>query len=200
MGSALGRTALLTATIWLGACVSGPRTPSPPVLSLGGDFSLTDDDGHHFDLSSLRGKVVLVFFGYASCPDACPTTLSKLATVSSRLGGDRSRVKTLYISVDPARDTPAVLKADLSSFELDAIGLTGTKPEIDRVVKQYGAAYEIVPTPESAMKYTVYHTTTLYALDGNGRTRLLFRYEATVDEIVRGIKSILAAPDAGVRS
>ncbi len=164
-----------------------------PVLEGGGDFTLTDHDGQPFALSSLRGNVVLVFFGYTFCPDACPTTLSKLSSVARRLGDEASRVKTLYISVDPGRDTPAVIKADLANFRLDAIGLTGAKADIDKVVTQYGAAYEIVPTPESAAAYTVSHTTTLYALDPKGQMRLKFRYEATVDEIVAGIRTILAA-------
>lgn len=164
-----------------------------PVLPVGGDFTLTDHNGQRFELSSLRGKAVLIFFGYTSCPDACPTTLSKLSSVYKRLGNDAKQVKTLYISVDPQRDTPGVLKADLGSFHLDALGLTGTKAEIDQVVALYGASYEIIPTPDSEAKYTVAHSTTVYGLDRAGRTRELFSYDASVDEIVAGLKFILAA-------
>src|SRR5271166_6484535 len=92
------------------AAVSCRRAPELPVLHDGGDFSLTDHNGQHFELASLRGKAVLIFFGYTSCPDVCPTTLSKLSEVYRRLGNDARRVKTLYISVDPGRDTPAILK------------------------------------------------------------------------------------------
>jgi len=161
------------------------------VLPAGGDFALTDHNGEHFELSSLRGKVVLIFFGYSSCPDACPTTLSKLSTVYRRLGDDSSHVKTLYISVDPERDTPDALKADLANFHLDALGLTGAKADIDKVVHLYGASYEIVPLPNSAAKYTVAHSTTLYALDTEGKVRIAFPYEATVSQIVSGIQQIL---------
>ena len=182
---------LVAATMFMGGCGQGPAAELP-VLPIGGDFSLLSHDGSRFESTSLRGKVVLVFFGYSSCPDACPTTLSKLASVARRLGNDRTRVKTLYVSVDPERDTPDVLKADLENFNLDALGLTGTRAEIDKVVSQFGAAYEITPTPESAAKYTVAHTTWVYALDTNGRTRIRFPYEATVDEIVSGIRAILA--------
>jgi protein SCO1 len=171
------------------------KRPSLPIEPIGGDFALTDHNNQHFELSSLRGKVVLIFFGYSFCPDVCPTTLSKLTSVSQRLGGERAQVKTLYISVDPERDTPDVLKADLQNFALDALGLTGSRQEVDTVVKLYGAKYEIVPTPQSAAKYTVSHSTTLYALDAKGRVRLTFPYEATVDEIVTGIRKILAAGD-----
>lgn len=176
------------------ACESAPPAPELPVLDFGGDFALIDHDGRPFTLASQKGKVILIFFGYSSCPDACPTTLSKLSTVARRLGDDKSRMRTLYISVDPDRDTPPVLKADLSNFSLDALGLTGKKDDIDKVVAQYKAAYEIVQTPESAAKYTISHTTTVYALDTQGRIRKTFSYEATVDEIVTGIREILAQP------
>jgi protein SCO1/2 len=190
-----GRILLMVACASLmtavGACRPSRSSPPLPVLSIGGDFTLTDYNSHQFDLSSLRGKAVLIFFGYTSCPDACPTTMSKLVSVARRLGRDAARVKVVYISVDPDRDTPGVLKSDLSNFDVDAIGLTGTKAEIDKVVGLYGAAYEITPMPNSAQKYSVSHTASLYALDASGRTRIEFRYEATVDEIVEGVKAIL---------
>ena len=174
------------------ACQSSPPAPELPVLPIGGDFELTGHDGQPFALQSLRGKVVLIFFGYSSCPDACPTTLSKLSSVARRLGDDRSKIQALYVSVDPDRDTPPVLKADMENFSIGALGLTGKKDDIDKVVKQYAAAYEIVPTPESAAKYTISHTTSVYALDTQGRVRKTFAYEATVDEVVTGIREILA--------
>lgn len=174
------------------ACQSAPPAPELPVLPIGGDFELTGHDGQPFALQSLRGKVVLIFFGYSSCPDACPTTLSKLSSVARRLGDDRSKIQALYVSVDPDRDTPPVLKADMENFSIGALGLTGKKDDIDKVVKQYAAAYEIVPTPESAANYTISHTTSVYALDTQGRVRKTFAYEATVDEVVTGIREILA--------
>lgn len=188
------RACLVLLALGIGACrgtTPGGGGDAPPALPFGGDFTLTGDDGRPFSSRTLRGKVVLVFFGYSSCPEACPTTLSKLAVVSRRLGDDASRVKTLYVSVDPERDSPAVLRADLANFRLDAIGLTGTKAEIDRVVAQYGAEYEIIPTPESAARYTVTHSTWVYALDPQGRTRLRFPYEASVADIVTGIQRLL---------
>lgn len=175
------------------AFVGCQRAAPLPVLPVGGDFVLTDFNSQRFELRALRGKAVLIFFGYTSCPDVCPTTLSKLSSVYKNLGDDASRVKTLYITVDPQRDTQAVLKADLGSFRVDALGLTGTKSEIDKVVGLYGASYEIIPTPNSEDKYTVAHSTTLYGLDAEGRTRILFPYEATVDEIVSGLRAILAS-------
>ena len=181
-------TLVALAAITLVSC----RQAQLPVLATGGDFALTDHNGQHFELSSLRGKAVLIFFGYTSCPDVCPTTLSKLSSVYKGLGKDASRVKTLYITVDPDRDTPAVLKADLGYFDLDALGLTGTKPEIDKVVALYGASYEIIPTPQSVEKYTVAHSTTLYALDPAGRTRSVPLRSHRERNIVKGLKAILA--------
>jgi protein SCO1/2 len=189
----LGGATLVTLALLSMGSACRPRTSAEalPVLPYGGDFTLTDHDNEPFELSSLRGRVVLVFFGYSFCPDACPITLSKLASVYRKLGEDRKQVKVLYISVDPGRDTPDVLKADLANFDIDALGLTGTKEEIDKVVALFGAAYEIVPTPDSAAKYSVSHTTWLYALDPQGRVRIRFAYEAKVDEIVEGIQEIL---------
>lgn len=184
------RSLVLVVAVALGASLpAGCAAPEP---TIGGDFSLTDHNAQPFALTALRGKVVVVFFGYSMCPDVCPTTLSKLSSVARRLGDDRAKVKTLYITVDPARDTPEVLKADLGLFSLDALGLTGSREEIDRVVAQYGAEYRIVPTPESAGKYAVNHTTTLYVLDQRGRVALTFPYEATVDEIVSGLQGLIA--------
>lgn len=179
---------ILFAAALVGGCTAGETTKKPVI---GGDFTLTDHNQARFELSSLRGKVVLVFFGYSMCPDVCPTTLSKLATVSKRLGAESALLKTLYISVDPERDTPDVLKADLALFNLDALGLTGTRAEIDTVVAQYGASYKIVPTPESAGKYSVSHSTTLYVLDKTGAVVLTFPYEATADQIVAGLTPLL---------
>ncbi len=169
---------------------AGCARPAPDVA--GGDFALIDQDSTAFNLASLRGKVVLVFFGYSHCPDVCPTTLSKLSSVARRLGDQRSGMKVVYVSVDPPRDTPSVLKADLGNFDLDAVGLTGTREDIDRVVAMYGAKYEIVPTPQSAAGYTVSHSTTLYMLDQRGKVVETFPYEATADEITDAVKSLLS--------
>ena len=182
-----GAAAVLLATMAAGSC-------APPAPTIGGDFTLTDHTGARFELQSQRGKLLMVFFGYTMCPDVCPTTLSKLSAVMRRLGDANGEVRTLYVSVDPERDTPEVLKADLALFQLDAVGLTGTRAEVDEVVKLFGASYEIVPTPESAGRYSVSHSTTLYLLDREGRVRQTFPYEATVDEIAAGIESLLGRP------
>jgi protein SCO1/2 len=195
------RTARRLATFAMAAAVitaCSAKTPAAAAkATIGGDFALTDHNKQRFELQSLRGKVVMIFFGYSMCPDVCPTTLSKLTRVAMRLGSDSTKVKTLYITVDPDRDTPDVLKADLSLFRLDALGLTGTRAEIDKVVAQYGAKYQIVQTPQSAGKYSVSHSTTLYVLDGKGVVQQSFPYEATVDEIVAGLRPLITEVNAG---
>jgi protein SCO1/2 len=164
-----------------------------PVLPIGGDFTLTDQDGRPFSLSSLKGKVVLIFFGYTMCPDACPTTLSKLSSAYTRLNADeRARVKAVYITVDPERDTPSVMKEHLSYFGVDGVGLTGTVEETSKVAAQFGAHFE-KSSGTTAAAYLMSHTVSVFGLDAQGRTRLLIDYEAAVDLVVKEIRRLLAA-------
>jgi protein SCO1 len=156
----------------------------------GANFTLTDQDGQPFQLSDLRGRVVLLFFGYTSCPDACPTTLSKLSKVYKLLGSNRERVVTLFVSVDPGRDTPRVLKDYLKYFRVNTVGLTGTKEELDRVVNQYGARYEIEKS-DSAAGYHVNHSTDLYLMDQKGELRQRFKYEGGTKEIADAVRRLI---------
>jgi len=159
-------------------------------LNKDADFVLTDENGRPFRLSQLRGKVVLLFFGYTHCPDACPTTMAKLARAGKLLGKDADRVVTLFVSVDPGRDTPDVLKHYLDYFHIKSFGLTGTKNEIDAVVKQYGARYEIEQS-DSAAGYHVNHSTDLYLLDQKGELVRTFGYNDGIQVIVDGIRPLL---------
>lgn len=156
----------------------------------GANFTLTNQDGRPFQLSGLRGRAVLLFFGYTSCPDACPTTLSKLSKVYKLLGPHRDRVVTLFISVDPGRDTPRVLKDYLKYFRVNAVGLTGTKEEIDRVVNLYGARYEIEKS-DSATGYHINHSTDLYLIDQKGEPRQRFKYEGGTKEIADALRRLI---------
>lgn len=184
----------------LGAgCRTEPAAPVPavaeelPILPIGGDFTLTNQDAQPFELASLRGKVVLVFFGYTMCPDACPTTLSKLSAAYARLTEDeRARVKALYISIDPERDTPTVMKEHLTYFGVDAVGLTGSPEDTAKVARQFGAHFERSSEPTAA-GYLMSHTVSMFGLDARGQTRLLIDYEANVDTVVRSIRQLLAA-------
>jgi protein SCO1 len=164
-----------------------------PVLPIGGDFTLTDQDGKPFSLASLRGKAVLIFFGYTMCPDACPTTLSKLSSAYAKLTEDeRTRVKAVYITIDPERDTPAVMKDHLTYFGVDAVGLTGTVEETTKVAAQFGAHFERT-NDKTAAGYLMSHTVSVFGLDPKGQTRVLIDYEASVDLVVKEIRALMAA-------
>lgn len=164
-----------------------------PVLPIGGDFTLIDQDARPFTLSSLEGKVVLIFFGYTMCPDACPTTLSKLSSAYSRLTPEeRARVKAVYITIDPERDTPAVMKDHLTYFGVDAIGLSGTPADTAKVAAQFGAYFERTKDTTAA-GYLMSHTVSVFGLDAKGQTRVLIDYEASVDTVVKEVRALLAA-------
>jgi len=182
---------------WLArAATPPPRSPGEGLSPLPEippfEFTLTDQNSQPFVLSSLRGKVVLVFFGYTMCPDACPTTLSKLSAAYAKLKPEeRARVKTLYISVDPDRDTPAVMKDHLTYFGVDAYGLTGPEPAIKEVASKFGAQYEKSTTP-TAGGYTMSHTVSIFGLNATGRPSKIIPYEASVDEVLVAVRGLLA--------
>lgn len=171
------------------ACPTGGalnRTTDNPA----NDFALTDQNGKPFRLSQLRGKIVFLFFGYTHCPDACPTTMAKLGQVNKLLEKNADHVMTVFVSVDPGRDTTSVLKSYLAYFHMNSIGLTGTKEQIDLVVKQYGAKYEIEQS-DSAAGYHINHSTDLYMLDQKGELARTFSYSDGTQVIVDGVRSLI---------
>ncbi len=174
-------------------CVCGMTIGSGWIINSNKDtkdeFTLTDQNGQVFHLSQLRGKVVLLFFGYTHCPDACPTTMSKLTRVYKLLGNKAQNVVTVFVSLDPYRDRPTVLKMYLAYFHLNSVGLTGSKEEIDRVVNQYSARYEIEQS-DSAAGYHINHSTDLYLLDKKGEIVNRFKYEDGTQTIADGLRSL----------
>ncbi len=153
------------------------------------DFVLKDQDGRDFHLKDHRGKTVILFFGYLSCPDICPTTLSKLARVYKLLGTDQEKVLTVFVTVDPERDSPSKLKEYLEYFSIKAVGLTGTKAEVDEVVEAYGASYEKVYG--EGKNYLMNHSDYLYLINGEGKVCHLFRPEDRVQKITDAVKMYL---------
>ncbi len=156
------------------------ETPAPvevPPLQdfggIGGDFALVDQHGVRFELQSLRGQGAMLFFGYTYCPDICPVTLSKMGRVYQLLDGRQQELTTLFVTVDPKRDTQEKLAEYLDYFAIDAIGLHGDKEEIDQVVRQYGAHYSL--GEEGTASYLVDHSTYTYLIDQQGKVRFLFR-------------------------
>jgi protein SCO1 len=134
----------------------------------GGPFTLVDQDGRTVDQSALNGKWSIVFFGYTFCPDFCPTTLTTLGKAMDQLGPQAKDAQVVFITIDPARDTPAAMKSYISSrvFPRNIIGLTGTPAQIAQVAKAYGVYYQ---KEGSGSTYSMDHSTALYLMDPTGR-------------------------------
>lgn len=154
------------------ADADAPPVPAAPVPGVsvpgGGEFTLDSVQGS-VDLGDLRGKVVMLFFGYTSCPDVCPLSLAKIgACLSSLDAGQARQVEALFVTLDPERDTAERMHRYANFFHPDIIGLTGAKSTIDEVTARYGVAYERKPSPESALGYSIAHPDTILLLDGDG--------------------------------
>lgn len=159
--------------------------------NIGGDFVLTSADGP-VSLAEMRGKVVVLFFGFTSCPDICPTSLAIMRQALDKLSAnDLKRVTGLFISVDPERDSLEHLKAYTSFFSDSIIGATGTQLQIDEVVKQYGAYYSLVPLADSALGYTVDHSTRIYVIGTDGKLADLLPHDGDPEELASKIKQLL---------
>ena len=155
------------------------------------DFTLTDQDGNAFQLKDQRGKVVLLFFGYLSCPDICPVTMSRISRVYQLLSpSEKEQVLTTFISVDSDRDTPAKIKEYLDYFDMKAVGLSGNPLIVDEVVADYKAWYEKVGV-DSALGYLIDHTTYVYLIDREGNVRALFHPEDKVNDMAKTVKALL---------
>jgi len=166
---------------------AGVREEDRPVF--GGDFTLTNQDNHRFHLQDVRGRPAVLFFGYTSCPDMCPVTMSRIAGALDRLGKPGHDVVTLFVSVDPKRDTPAVLKEYVQSFSVPVIGLTGTAEQVGRVAAAYHASFELVPT--GTTNYLVNHTSAIFLIDRRGRLRQFFKYDEKPDVLASALQTLL---------
>jgi protein SCO1/2 len=159
------------------------------------DFSMTDQDGQACRLDQFRGKVAYYLFGFTHCPNVCPTSLTNLAAAYSKLSpAEQAKVRILFQSVDPARDTPAALKDYASFFGPEVIGLTGTKAEIDRTAAEYGASYEFVPIAKDPQQYTVNHSAYIYLIGATGQIEILYDNEqvANTDRLLGDLRKVLA--------
>ncbi len=135
-------------------------------------FSLDDQDGHSVTAEDYRGKIVLLYFGYTHCPDACPTTLTDLSEALRRLGPEASQVRVLFVTVDPARDTLAVMKRYVGAFGPQFVGLRGDDDALTALSKRYRIAYHREP-PDRNGYYAVDHSSAVFIFDASGRARLL---------------------------
>ena len=162
----------------------------PAAVPIGGPIQLTDQDGKPFDSASLKGKPYAVFFGFTHCPDACPTTLSEMARTEDEIGAPAKELTTLFVTVDPERDTPAVLKEYISNFGGNTVALSGTPEQVAKVAKDYRVFYKKVPTSDGG--YTMDHTAVLYLMGRDGVFRDVVIYSEEHDRYVTKIKKLLA--------
>ena len=174
------------------------NTPQQPKIleiykGIGGDFTLLSSHNRHVRLSDLQEKVVMLFFGFTSCPDSCPLTLGKLKQVMVLLGNRGEQVQLLFITVDPKQDNPEQLKTYLNSFQSNIIGLTGTNKEILAVAEKYGSAYMKNPTIISETGYLMIHTGYVYLIDQQGLVRAIYPQDTQVEQMVEDIGQLLAA-------
>ena len=189
----LALAALAALSLGLAGCSDKPAFKGVDIT--GADyatgFSLTDHNGQPRTLADFRGKVVVLFFGYTQCPDVCPTTLSDLAQARQLLGAQGERLQGLFVSVDPERDTPALMKAYMANFDPSFLALYAAPEELPAVAKSFKVYYKKVEgkTPTS---YTIDHSAGSYVYDTQGRIRLYQRHGSGAEALASDIKALLA--------
>jgi protein SCO1/2 len=184
---------ILGAGAYLGLALrDSPRGVAGSVLgtAIGGPFELTDQNGNRVASADLRGKWLLVYFGYTHCPDACPTALNDMALALDELGPKRAEVRPVFVTVDPERDTPSVLKDYVASFDAPILALTGTPQEIAQAAKAYRVYY--AKHPEPGGDYSMDHSSVIYVMDPQGRFTASFTHQSTPQEIAERLKKLLA--------
>jgi protein SCO1 len=156
-------------------------------------FSLQGEGNKVISQDDLKNKTVLMFFGYASCPDICPTTMAQLTEVLEKLGDLSKDVRIIFVSVDPHRDTPDVLQAYVNAFNKNAIGLTGNERQIADLSRRYRVAYQIEKPKagDDANIYDVTHSRGVFIFDRNGRARLLASDTEKVDAVVHDLRQLI---------
>lgn len=167
-----------------GTAYTEPYPPAP-------EIELTRDNGSSFRLSEMRGNILLLFFGYTSCPDVCPTTMAELKTALDEIGEENAKnVRVIFVTVDPERDTRQRVQEYVNHFNEDFIGLSGTEAELARVWSDYGVFREIVGGT-SAAGYLVTHTARVTLIDKDGNLRVSYGFETPVEDVVHDLKLFL---------
>ena len=153
-------------------------------------FSLTDHNGQLRTLKDFAGRIVVVFFGFTQCPDVCPTSMAELAQVKQLLGRDGDKLQAVFITVDPERDTPALLKAYMANFDPTFLALRPTPEQLPQLAKDFKVYYKKVEG-RTAGSYSMDHSAGSYIFDGNGRIRLYNRYGAGAVVLASDIRLLL---------
>lgn len=184
--------AFLGLSLLLAGCQQN-QSFSPSAIDITGaeygkNFKLSDPDGKPVELRDFHGKAVLVFFGFTQCPDVCPTALSRAAEVRKSLGKDGDRLQVIFVTVDPERDTPQVLKSYTAAFDPGFLGLSTDLENTRKTADAFRVYYAKVPTGSS---YTMDHTAISYLYDPAGKLRLAVRPEASVADVTQDVRTLL---------
>lgn len=197
MDHARKRRALCAASllaVLLAACAPGPHvmlgTVRMPPTTLP-DLAFTDSRGAPFHLSALHGRITLVYFGFTSCPDLCPTTLVELQQVRKKLGSDAAKVAVVFVTLDPERDTPTQLARYVALFDPTFTGLTGTSDQLAAARSAFGVTATKRELPSSALAYTIDHSSLVYVIDRTGAWREQFEHGTPVGDIVSDLRELL---------
>lgn len=160
-------------------------------VQIGGPFRLIDGDGHGVTDQTFRGKVMLVYFGYTHCPDACPTALQDMASAVDKLTpAQRAQVQIVFITVDPERDTPAVMKDYVSAFDASIVGLSGSPGAIAEAAREYRVYY--ARHDEGGSAYSMDHSTVIYAMDKRGRLASVFTQQTAPEQMAAELRKLVA--------
>lgn len=193
---------MVGASLWGCDRAAGPAAPKASFHSVditGAEYARTlelpDADGKMRSLGEFKGKVVVVFFGYTQCPDVCPTTMAELAQVRRSLGADGARLQGVFVTIDPQRDTGAVLKAYVDNFGAGFVGLRGSDEQLKQAAREFKVFYAKAPG-KTESTYTMDHTAGAYVFDPQGRIRLFSRYGAGPKALEDDIRALLREPAA----
>jgi protein SCO1/2 len=168
--------------------MGGLRGITPPA-AIGGSFQLTDQAGQTVTEKSLQGRPTLIFFGFTHCPDVCPTALFEMSEVLRAMGKDADRVNSYFVSVDPERDTPDIIKTYLQSFDPHLKGLTGSEAQVAAMMSAYRVYAKKVPLKDG--DYTMDHTALIYLMDRDGKFVAPFNLKRTPEEAAADLKRFL---------
>lgn len=193
------RSILIAAPCMLVGCdwlIPGQTKPAFKGIDITGaeyarTLSLTDQDGKARTLEEFKGKVSVVFFGYTQCPDVCPATMAELAQIKKSLGKEGERLQGIFVTVDPQRDTQAILKSYMANFDPSFVALYGTPEQTKAAAKEFKVFYAISPG-KTESSYTVDHTAGSFVFDARGKVRLFVRYGSGAEALAADLKLLLA--------
>ena len=189
-------TVCAVAVFTLAGCQPAPQPPAFQATDITGaafarDFRLTDHNGQVRTLADFKGKVVAIFFGYTHCPDVCPTTLSDFSAALQLLGPQAERVQVIFVTVDPQRDTPDLLKQFAPAFNPGFLGMYSDAQTLERLAKEYKVVYQKTAV-KAADDYLIDHSAGTYVYDPKGNLRLLMPYGSSPEAIAHDLKVLLA--------